>query len=200
MLIKTNINTKGTSLSNNQNTINKQFSINNINRDFYSLNQNFDLTYLNYDKIDFKKDQKMTKFIIDNQFYNNKKRSSNEMKTQLDPNNNPDNFDQLLNITAFNQREIEYLDSIDSLSFFKFYTRSNLAKIESSNSLKDLAYSDTNLLFKYCIFANNYIFPKLSDEMYNKILYLGECLKTSYSIIKTSDFDIISKVIRLLTM
>ena len=195
MLIKTNIVKTTTTLANKNNP----YSINNLSRDFYSLNQNFDMIYLNYDKVDFQKDKKMTKSIIDNQFYFNKKRSSNDIKTQIENNKIPE-FNQLFEITSFNDREIQFLENIDSLSFFKFYKINNLEKFEKSGNLKEMVYSEPNLLFKYCIFANNYIFPKLSDETYNKILILEQCIKTSYSVINTSDFDIISKIVKLLTM
>ena len=198
MLIKTNILNKQPS---NKNQTGKIISLANVNKDFYSLNQNFDITYLFCDKFDFQKDRKMTKNIIENQFFNknNKKRTFAEMKTQFNVNENPD-FLQLMSITNFNEKEIELLENVDSQQFFKFYTKFNLQKIESTSDLKEIVFSNPNMLLKYCIFANHYIFPKFSEESYNKVVFLGETLKSSFSMLKSSDFEILSKSVRLLTM
>jgi len=197
ILIKANLTSKpsnGVSYSNN-----KQISLTNMNKDFYSLIQNFDVIYIFNDKVDFQKDKKMMRNIIDNQFYNNKKRSFNEMKTQFDPKNEND-FIQLLNITSFNERDIDSLEHTDSLQFFKSFNKHNLQKLEKSDTLNDLLNNDSQILFKYCIFANNYIFPKISEETYHKILFVGESIKNIYSLLKSSDFDIFSKAVRLLTV
>jgi DNA replicative helicase MCM subunit Mcm2 (Cdc46/Mcm family) len=195
--MKTNLASK---LSNGvSNTNNKINSLTNLNKDFYSLIQNFDIIYIFNDKIDFQKDKKMMRNIIENQFYNNKKRCFNEMKTQFDPKNENDII-QILNISSFNEGDIDSLEHTDSLQFFKSFNKHNLQKLEKSETMKDILDSDSQILLKYCMFANNYIFPKISEETYHKILFVGESIKSIYSLLKSSDFDIFSKAVRLLTM
>ena len=197
ILIKTNFCSKYSSSNTNSN--NKNISLINLNKDFYSLIQNFDVIYIFNDKIDFQKDKKMMRNIIDNQFYNNKKRSFNTMKTQYDPKNEND-FTQLLNISSFNERDLDNLEHTDSLQFFKFFHKMNILKFENSDDLKEFIFSDSQLLLKYCIFANYYITPKINEDTYHKILFVGEFIKSTYCLLKSSDFDIFSKAVRLLTM